>query len=62
MEEGLWWGLSPKDSRAFEIFQGRKKPLKLLKKAIKINNTIRSKYNKTTEREVDQNINFNGDK
>jgi nucleotide sugar dehydrogenase len=61
--KGFGGACLPKDSRAFETFsRQKKKPLKLLKKVIKINNTIRSKYNKTTEREVDQNINFNGDK
>ena len=61
--KGFGGACLPKDSSAFELFSREKnKPLRLLKKAIKLNNTIRSKYNKSTKRESDQNINFNGDK
>ena len=52
----------PKDSSAFVHYSIKaKKPLNLLKKAIKLNKLIRSKYNNLTEREKVQNIKYKGD-
>ena len=52
----------PKDSSAFVHYSIKaKKPLNLLKKAIKLNKLIRSKYNSLTEREKVQNIKYKGD-
>ena len=45
----------------YSIDAGNK--INLLNKAINLNNIIRSQYNKLTEREIEQNINFfNGEK
>ena len=49
----------PKDSNAFYIYSNSiNAPMDLLKKAIVINNEVRSSYYKNTDREIDQNINF----
>lgn len=53
----------PKDSNAFYQFSETiNEPMELLSKVIELNNNIRSKYNKSTERELEQNINFNKEK
>jgi len=53
----------PKDSNALiKYSQQIEKQLNILKKAIKLNNNIRSKYNENTKRELEQNIIFEGDK
>ena len=53
----------PKDSNALVKYGNQiEKQLNLLNNAIKLNNDIRSAYNKETERELDQNIRFRGEK
>lgn len=53
----------PKDSDALVKYANQiEKQLILLNNAIKLNNDIRSKYNKNTDRELEQNIDFKGDK
>ena len=53
----------PKDSNAFSLYSEKKKAnLNILKTAINTNNKIRAKYNVRTNREIEQNINFKGDK
>ena len=50
----------PKDTNAFNNYSNKiNKPFTLLKKSIDINNEIRSIYNDATDREKEQNINFN---
>jgi len=52
----------PKDSDALVKYaQQIEKQLNLLNNAIKLNNDIRSSYNKETDRELEQNIKFGGD-
>ena len=52
----------PKDSQAFSIYADSKNiDLNILKSAIKSNNIIRASYNNETERELEQNIKFEGD-
>jgi len=52
----------PKDSNAFFNYADKMDiPLAVLKTAINTNNNIRATYNKQTEREIDQNIEFKGD-
>tara|TARA_Y100000768_G_C23837657_1_gene614576 strand:+ start:56 stop:901 length:846 start_codon:yes stop_codon:yes gene_type:complete len=52
----------PKDSKAFSLYSKKKQAnLNVLETAIKTNNKIRAKYNKETDREIEQNINFKGD-
>ena len=53
----------PKDSNAFIKYANQiEKQLNILNNAIKLNNDIRSKYNKRTDRELEQNISFMGEK
>lgn len=53
----------PKDSDALVKYANQiEKQLNLLNNAIKLNNDIRSAYNKETERELEQNIRFRGEK
>ena len=53
----------PKDSNALIKYAEQiEKQLNILNNAIKLNNDIRSKYNENTERELEQNISFIGDK
>lgn len=60
--KGFGGACLPKDSNALLKFsEMNDKPLTLLKKAININNEIRSQYNNKTEREIDQNIKYKGD-
>ncbi len=52
----------PKDSKAFSLYADSKnKELNVLNSAIITNNTIRASYNNLTERELEQNIKFEGD-
>ena len=52
----------PKDSDAFIKYANQiEKQLILLNNAIKLNNDIRSSYNKETDREFEQNTRFRGD-
>ena len=52
----------PKDSKAFLLYaESKRANLSILKAAINTNNKIRAKYNKKTDREIEQNINFKGD-
>ena len=52
----------PKDSDALVKYANQiEKQLNLLNNAIKLNNDIRSSYNKETDRELEQNISFRGD-
>ena len=52
----------PKDSDALVKYAKQiEKQLNLLNNAIKLNNDIRSSYNKETDRELEQNISFRGD-
>ena len=52
----------PKDAKAFSMYSNQKQTdLSILEAAINTNNKIRAKYNERTEREIDQNINFEGD-
>ena len=52
----------PKDSDALVRYANQiEKQLNLLNNAIKLNNDIRSSYNKETDRELEQNIRFRGD-
>ena len=52
----------PKDSNALVRYAHQiEKQLNLLNNAIKLNNDIRSSYNKGTDRELEQNIKFGGD-
>ena len=52
----------PKDSKAFSLYSESKlAELNVLKAAINTNNKIRAKYNKKTDREAEQNVNFKGD-
>jgi UDPglucose 6-dehydrogenase len=52
----------PKDSKAFSLYSEKNEAeLHVLKTAINTNNKIRAKYNKKTNREIEQNINFDGD-
>ncbi len=52
----------PKDSDALVRYANQiEKQLNLLNNAIKLNNDIRSSYNKETDRELEQNIRFKGD-
>ena len=52
----------PKDSDAFIKYASQiEKQLILLNNAIKLNNDIRSSYNKETDREFEQNTRFRGD-
>ena len=52
----------PKDSNAFLNYADTKnKKLNVLKTAINTNNNIRASYNTLTDREIEQNINFEGD-
>ena len=49
----------PKDSKAIVKYaEDMKVDLKVLKEVIKVNNKIRSSYNEKTQREVEQNINY----
>tara|TARA_B100000575_G_C22975504_1_gene563024 strand:- start:50 stop:898 length:849 start_codon:yes stop_codon:yes gene_type:complete len=53
----------PKDSDALVKYANQiEKQLNLLNNAIKLNNDIRSDYNKETDRELEQNITFRGEK
>ena len=53
----------PKDTLALlKYSKGINQPLSLLKKSVEINNNIRSKYQKKTQREYDQNVEFKIDK
>ena len=53
----------PKDTLALlKYSEGINQPLSLLKKSVEINNNIRSKYQKKTQREYDQNVEFRIDK
>ena len=53
----------PKDSDALVKYANQiEKQLNLLNNAIKLNNEIRSSYNKETDRELEQNIKFRGEK
>ena len=53
----------PKDTNAFYNYSNKiNKPFTLLKKSIDINNEIRSIYDDATDREKEQNINFNKQK
>ena len=53
----------PKDSNAFLKYSiEQKNKLNILNEVININNIVRSQYNNRTDRELEQNINFNGDK
>ncbi len=52
----------PKDSDALVKYANQiEKQLNLLNNAIKLNNDIRSAYNKETDRELEQNIRFRGE-
>lgn len=52
----------PKDSKAFLLYSQKKQAnLNVLETAINTNNKIRAKYNKKTDREIEQNITFSGD-
>jgi UDPglucose 6-dehydrogenase len=52
----------PKDSSAFNLYASSLGvSLSLLNKAINTNNQIRAEYNGQTDREIEQNINYNGD-
>ncbi len=49
----------PKDSNAFiEYAKQIKRELNILNKTVELNNQIRSNYNSETDREIEQNINF----
>ena len=49
----------PKDSKAIVKYaEDMKVDLKVLKEVIKVNNKIRSSYNENTQREDEQNINY----
>ena len=53
----------PKDSKAFSIYATNKNiKLNILNTAISTNNCIRASYNTETDREIEQNIKFEGDK
>ena len=53
----------PKDSNAFSLYaHNLNSDLNILKTAINTNNNIRASYNDKTERELEQNIKFTGDK
>jgi len=53
----------PKDTYAFVKYSNEiQKPLSLLKKGISINNNIRKEYTTKLTREIDQNIDFSGEK
>lgn len=59
--KGFGGACLPKDSRALIDFANSNNiELNILKNAININNQIRSQYNTETNREIDQNINFDG--
>ena len=59
--KGFGGACLPKDSRALIDFANNNNiELNILKNAININNQIRSQYNTETNREIDQNINFDG--
>ena len=52
--------LASKDTNAFYNYSNIiNKPFTLLKHSIDINNNIRSSYDEVTDREKEQNINFN---
>tara|TARA_B100000900_G_scaffold315140_1_gene274008 strand:- start:15820 stop:16665 length:846 start_codon:yes stop_codon:yes gene_type:complete len=52
----------PKDSKAFLLYSKKKQAnLNVLETAINTNNKIRAKYNKKTNREIEQNITFKED-
>ena len=52
----------PKDSKAFSNYADNLgSPLTVLKSAISTNNKIRAEYNEQTDRELEQNITFEGD-
>ena len=59
--KGFGGACFPKDILALENFSSETGiNFSLIKEVIKINNKIRSVYNDPIEREVDQNISFNG--
>ena len=63
MEDLLCGACLPKDSDALVKYANQiEKQLNLLNNAIKLNNDIRSDYNKETDRELEQNITFRGEK
>lgn len=58
-KKGFGGACFPKDTNALHDYSmGIGKEFKLLKKAISVNNAIRSKYNDLDSREAEQNINF----
>ena len=60
--KGFGGACLPKDSNAFLKYSEQiEKQLNILNNAIKLNNDIRSSYNKETNRELEQNIRFGGD-
>ncbi len=60
--KGFGGACLPKDSYALVKYAEQiEKQLNILNNAIKLNNDIRSSYNKETERELEQNIRFVGD-